>query len=93
MRIKAYVGYNERGNTRIFCNFEIEAAAPAIGDTYNHEEVTAVYPRSPDYENSSECYEYDYFQVETEYKIDYDEDRTDKSIYYIAVKSEVPQED
>lgn len=69
-KIKAYVSYTERTNTRHYKNFEIVNKLPEINENYNYryggEKVTEINQVTLDCEQGSdEVYNYKFYEVTT----------------------------
>jgi hypothetical protein len=64
-KIKAYVGYSERSNTRYYRDFEIVPYLPSVGDEIDGWEVQDITPVVLDCEQGSDrAYSYDYYEID-----------------------------
>lgn len=107
-KIKAYTSFNEYNNTHSYAEFEIVDRLPEVNDVIygdddnciskyygERERVTKILNANLDYEQPNDrVYEYDYFEVHTQFE-EYDEESdtykvTDEeyNTYYYAVRNE-----
>lgn len=100
MKIKAYTSYNDYNRTRYFREFDIVKSIPVVGEDYGShfgdgvtETVKEVNEVRLDIEQGKdEVWDYDYYEVVTNY---YDrlDDETTEETYYIAIEKVFDEDD